>query len=56
MSIVKTRDRDAARFLAYADLLRTEAREVDNTHDRMRLLEQARAFQMEAKRITEGGR
>jgi hypothetical protein len=51
---VKTVDKNAARFLAYADLLRDEARQVDNEHDRHRLLEQAEAFQQEANRITGG--
>lgn len=54
MTVTKTRD--AQRFLAYAALLRDEAMQVDNTHDRMRLLEQAKAFQQEAERITKGVR
>lgn len=54
MSVTRTRDKDAARFLAYADLLRDEAKQVDNEHDRQRLIEQADAFQQEANRITKG--
>lgn len=51
---VKTADKNAARFLAYVDLLRDEAKQVDNEHDRQRLLEQADAFEQEANRITKG--
>lgn len=54
MTVTRCRQMDAARFLAYADQLRAEAVDADNELDRQRLLEQAEAFDQEAKRITEG--
>lgn len=53
--ITRSREEEAARFLAYADQLRAEAAGADNEHDRQSLIDQAVSFEQEAIRLTGGG-
>lgn len=52
----KPRVKDACRFRFYEQQLRQQAAEADNTHDRVRLIQQADSFRRAAMQSTEGER